>query len=184
MPSRQGVDKAGETPAQHRARVGRRHRGRVDRGRQGRRLPRPSEAHVRHRLTRWPRPTGDGPTPGSRSSRSTRPTTSPGSSPSLPGEFPFTRGPYRDMYRGRPWTMRQYAGLRLRRGDERALPLPARAGPDRPLGRLRPADPARLRLRRPARRGEVGQLRRLDRLARRHGACSSTASRSTRSPPR
>jgi methylmalonyl-CoA mutase N-terminal domain/subunit len=28
-----------------------------------------------------------------------------------PGEFPFTRGPYRDMYRGRPWTMRQYAGF-------------------------------------------------------------------------
>ena len=29
----------------------------------------------------------------------------------LPGEFPFTRGPYPDMYRGRPWTMRQYAGF-------------------------------------------------------------------------
>jgi methylmalonyl-CoA mutase N-terminal domain/subunit len=28
-----------------------------------------------------------------------------------PGEFPFTRGPYHDMYRGRPWTMRQYAGF-------------------------------------------------------------------------
>ena len=29
----------------------------------------------------------------------------------LPGEPPFTRGPYRDMYRGRPWTIRQYAGF-------------------------------------------------------------------------
>src|SRR5947209_7777802 len=29
----------------------------------------------------------------------------------LPGEFPFTRGPYSDMYRGRPWTIRQYAGF-------------------------------------------------------------------------
>ena len=29
----------------------------------------------------------------------------------LPGEFPFTRGPYPDMDRGRPWTMRQYAGF-------------------------------------------------------------------------
>jgi methylmalonyl-CoA mutase, N-terminal domain len=29
----------------------------------------------------------------------------------LPGEEPFTRGPYRDMYRGRPWTIRQYAGF-------------------------------------------------------------------------
>jgi methylmalonyl-CoA mutase N-terminal domain/subunit len=28
-----------------------------------------------------------------------------------PGEFPFTRGPYSDMYRGRPWTIRQYAGF-------------------------------------------------------------------------
>src|SRR5262245_59725276 len=28
----------------------------------------------------------------------------------LPGEPPFTRGPYPDMYRGRPWTIRQYAG--------------------------------------------------------------------------
>jgi methylmalonyl-CoA mutase N-terminal domain/subunit len=28
-----------------------------------------------------------------------------------PGAFPFTRGPYRDMYRGRPWTIRQYAGF-------------------------------------------------------------------------
>ena len=28
-----------------------------------------------------------------------------------PGEFPYTRGPYRDMYRGRPWTIRQYAGF-------------------------------------------------------------------------
>jgi methylmalonyl-CoA mutase N-terminal domain/subunit len=29
----------------------------------------------------------------------------------LPGQFPFTRGLYEDMYRGRPWTMRQYAGF-------------------------------------------------------------------------
>jgi methylmalonyl-CoA mutase N-terminal domain/subunit len=28
-----------------------------------------------------------------------------------PGAFPFTRGPYPDMYRGRPWTIRQYAGF-------------------------------------------------------------------------
>ena len=29
----------------------------------------------------------------------------------LPGEFPFTRGIRSDMYRGRLWTMRQYAGF-------------------------------------------------------------------------
>jgi methylmalonyl-CoA mutase N-terminal domain/subunit len=28
----------------------------------------------------------------------------------LPGEYPFTRGPHTTMYRGRPWTIRQYAG--------------------------------------------------------------------------
>jgi methylmalonyl-CoA mutase N-terminal domain/subunit len=28
-----------------------------------------------------------------------------------PGEFPFTRGPYPNMYSGRLWTMRQYAGF-------------------------------------------------------------------------
>ena len=28
-----------------------------------------------------------------------------------PGEYPFTRGPYSSMYRGRMWTMRQYAGF-------------------------------------------------------------------------
>jgi len=28
-----------------------------------------------------------------------------------PGKYPFTRGPYEDMYRGRPWTIRQYAGF-------------------------------------------------------------------------
>ncbi|MEU2492955.1 methylmalonyl-CoA mutase family protein [Streptomyces sp. NPDC007883] len=28
-----------------------------------------------------------------------------------PGSYPFTRGVYRSMYTGRPWTMRQYAGF-------------------------------------------------------------------------
>src|SRR5215467_2281584 len=27
-----------------------------------------------------------------------------------PGRFPYTRGPYPSMYRGKLWTMRQYAG--------------------------------------------------------------------------
>src|SRR5437588_10030413 len=30
---------------------------------------------------------------------------------SYPGEFPFTRGVQPTMYRGRLWTMRQYAGM-------------------------------------------------------------------------
>src|SRR4028118_1453161 len=28
-----------------------------------------------------------------------------------PGQYPYTRGPYPSMYRGRTWTMRQYAGF-------------------------------------------------------------------------
>src|SRR5881398_1417603 len=31
--------------------------------------------------------------------------------PPAPGQYPYTRGLYRDMYRGRLWTMRQYAGF-------------------------------------------------------------------------
>jgi methylmalonyl-CoA mutase, N-terminal domain len=31
--------------------------------------------------------------------------------PEQPGSYPFTRGIYKDMYRGRLWTMRQYAGF-------------------------------------------------------------------------
>jgi methylmalonyl-CoA mutase N-terminal domain/subunit len=31
--------------------------------------------------------------------------------PDRPGEYPFTRGIYTEMYRQRPWTMRQYAGF-------------------------------------------------------------------------
>ena len=35
----------------------------------------------------------------------------PATSLGEPGEFPFTRGVYRSMYTGKPWTMRQYAGF-------------------------------------------------------------------------
>src|SRR6476619_5441883 len=28
-----------------------------------------------------------------------------------PGVYPYTRGPHETMYRGRPWTIRQYAGF-------------------------------------------------------------------------
>src|SRR5687767_3649976 len=34
-----------------------------------------------------------------------------GKSEERPGEFPFTRGVQEDMYRGKLWTMRQYAGF-------------------------------------------------------------------------
>ncbi len=35
----------------------------------------------------------------------------PGTQLGAPGAYPFTRGPYASMYRGRLWTMRQYAGF-------------------------------------------------------------------------
>jgi methylmalonyl-CoA mutase, N-terminal domain len=38
-------------------------------------------------------------------------TTNPEDSVGYPGEFPYTRGIYPSMYRGRLWTMRQYAGF-------------------------------------------------------------------------
>ena len=73
-------------------------------------------------------------------------------------------------------------GLRLGRGDERALPLPARPRPDGALDRVRPPDAARLRLGRSARRGRGRADRRRHRLDRGHAhrplrACRSTASR-------
>jgi methylmalonyl-CoA mutase len=34
-----------------------------------------------------------------------------GADPGLPGFPPYTRGPYASMYKGRPWTIRQYAGF-------------------------------------------------------------------------
>ena len=37
----------------------------------------------------------------------------------FPGEFPFTRGVYPSMYRGRPWTIRQYAGFGTARETNR-----------------------------------------------------------------
>ena len=29
----------------------------------------------------------------------------------LPGQYPYTRGPYPTMYTNRPWTIRQYSGF-------------------------------------------------------------------------
>jgi methylmalonyl-CoA mutase N-terminal domain/subunit len=67
-----------------------------------------------------------------------------------PGEYPFTRGIYHNMYRGRLWTMRQYAGFGTARESNRryryllehgqtglsvAFDLPTQMGmdPDHPL---------------------------------------------------
>ena len=74
--------------------------------------------------------------------------------------------------------------LRDGRGDEPALPLPPRAGPDRPVGRLRPADPDGLRLRRARRRRARSAGSASRSLASPTWRSCSTASRSARSAPR
>jgi methylmalonyl-CoA mutase N-terminal domain/subunit len=46
-----------------------------------------------------------------------------------PGEYPFTRGPHREMYRKQPWTMRQYAGYAsAKESNERYRYLLAQGG--------------------------------------------------------
>ena len=74
----------------------------------------------------------------------------PGAAEGLPGEFPYTRGIRPSMYRGRLWTMRQYAGFGSARETNRrfrylldqgqtglstAFDLPTQIGydPDHPL---------------------------------------------------
>ena len=86
-----------------------------------------------------------------------------------PGEYPFTRGPVPGHVPRAAVDDPAVRGLRLGGGVERALPLSPRARPDRPLDRVRPADAARLRLRRPACAGRGRSHRRRDRLDRRHG---------------
>src|SRR5579864_5714102 len=44
-------------------------------------------------------------------SESNLPSWDPEATLGFPGEFPYTRGIYPTMYRGRFWTMRQYAGF-------------------------------------------------------------------------
>ena len=86
-----------------------------------------------------------------------------------PGEYPFTRGhppPHVPLARVDDAAVRR---LRDAGGDERALQVPHGPRPGRAQRRLRPADAARARLRRPARRGRGGPGRHGDRLAPRHG---------------
>ena len=101
-----------------------------------------------------------------------------------PGEYPFTRGLHATGYRGRLWTMRQYAGFGSAAESNRryrylleqgttglsvAFDLPTQIGYDSD-------DPHAL--------GEVGKVGRGDRQPRGHGAAVRRRSRSTASRPR
>ena len=87
-----------------------------------------------------------------------------------PGEFPYTRGIHPTGYRGKLWTMRQFAGFGTpEETNERYKTLLA-GGRDRPQRGVRPADadgpgsgPRAV-----ARRS--GEVRRQHHVARRHGA--------------
>ena len=52
-----------------------------------------------------------------------------------PGQFPYTRGVYPTMYRGRPWTMRQYSGFGTAEATNERWKLLLRIG-DPLVGRL------------------------------------------------
>ena len=60
-----------------------------------------------------------------------------------PGQYPFTRGIQPTMYRGRLWTMRQYAGMGDAEESNRRYHSSSRRDV-RPLGRLRSPHPDRL----------------------------------------
>ena len=113
------------------------------------------------------------PRPASRSSDSIRPTRKVVDEYrerlGFPGQYPFTRGVQPTMYRGRFWTMRQYAGFATAEESNRryrylleqgttglsvAFDLPTQIGYDSDDGMAT---------------GEVGKVGRGHRLARRHG---------------
>src|SRR5580698_3369613 len=48
----------------------------------------------------------------------------------LPGQFPYTRGPYASMYRSRLWTMRQFAGFGTAENTNERFKELLRAGGD------------------------------------------------------
>ena len=78
----------------------------------------------------------------------------------FPGEFPYTRGVQPTMYRGRLWTMRQYAGFGSAAETNQRFRYLLEQGQSGLSRGLRPADPDGLR-RRPrdgarARSGKVG----------------------------
>ena len=105
-----------------------------------------------------------------------------------PGEPPRRRGGRRARaptrspgactprgYRGRLWTMRQYAGFGTAAESNRRYRYLLEQGTTGPLRGLRPAHPDRLRLRRPPRPRRGGQGGGGDRQPRGHGDASSTA---------
>ena len=81
----------------------------------------------------------------------------------FPGVYPYTRGVQPTMYRGRFWTMRQYAGFATAEDSNKRYRYLLSQGDDGTFCRVRPSDPDRLRLGRPDGGRRVRQGRRRDR---------------------
>ena len=86
-----------------------------------------------------------------------------------PGVFPYTRGIHPTGYRGKLWTMRQFAGFGTPEETNAALQDAARGGRHGPERRLRPADADGPRPRPRALARRSGEVRRQRHVARRHG---------------
>ena len=87
-----------------------------------------------------------------------------------PGQFPYTRGVQTTMYRGRLWTMRQYAGMGDAEESNKRYKYLLAQRHHRPVRRLRPAHADRHGLRQPDGDGRSRQGRRRHRFHRGHGA--------------
>ena len=86
-----------------------------------------------------------------------------------PGQFPYTRGIHETMYRGKLWTMRQFAGFGSAAQTNARFKYLLEHGGARAVGRLRPADADGPRPGPPAVARRGGQVRRRGHVARRHG---------------
>ena len=86
-----------------------------------------------------------------------------------PGEFPYTRGLYPTGYRGRTWTIRQFAGFGNAQQTNERYKMILGGRRRRAQRRVRHAHADGPRLRRPAGARRGRPLRRGDRLGRRHG---------------
>ena len=75
-----------------------------------------------------------------------------------PGQYPFTRGIWPTMYRGRFWTMRQYAGFGSAQESNERYRYLLSQGQTGLKCCLRPADPGGIRQRSPPVQGEVGEV--------------------------
>ena len=88
----------------------------------------------------------------------------------LPGEPPLTRGIHSTMYRGRLWSMRQFAGFGTAEDSNARYRYLLSAGTDGPVGGLRSAHADGLRLRSRDGAGRSRQMRRGRQLAGGHGS--------------